>query len=58
MNVIRAYITPLLVILTFGLALLVVSARIFLSDDMIAPAPVEKSVESSQEASSSANSPS
>jgi len=49
MNMIRAYITPLLVILTFFVALLVVSARIFLPDDMIAPAPVEESVESAQE---------
>lgn len=53
MNVIRAYITPLLVILTFIFALLVVSARIFLPDDMIAPAPVEESVGSAQETHSS-----
>ena len=46
MNIIRAYIIPFLVILTFGIALLAVSARIFLPDDMLAPAPVEESVES------------
>jgi hypothetical protein len=49
MNLIRAYIIPFLVILTFGLALLAVSARIFLPDDMLAPAPAEESVESAME---------
>jgi hypothetical protein len=50
MQFFRAYVTPLIVILTFALALLAVSARIFLPDDMIAPAPVEESVETAQEA--------
>lgn len=36
----RQYIAPLLVVLIFGLALVAVSARIFLPADMVAPAPV------------------
>lgn len=42
MAIIRQYIVPLLVILTFFLALVAVSARIFLPSDMAAPAPVEE----------------
>ena len=49
MSIIRAYVIPFLVILTFGLALLAVSARIFLLDDMLAPAPAEESVESAMD---------
>lgn len=49
MQFIRAYVMPFLVILTFVIALLAVSARIFLPDDMLAPAPVEESVESAMD---------
>ncbi|MEM1426605.1 MAG: hypothetical protein AAGF75_08650 [Cyanobacteria bacterium P01_H01_bin.130] len=38
----RQYIAPLLVVLVFTLALVAVSARIFLPDDMLAPAPVSE----------------
>jgi hypothetical protein len=41
MAVFRQYIAPLLVVLVFLLALVAVSARIFLPDDMAAPAPIE-----------------
>ncbi|MDG2617597.1 hypothetical protein P7L53_15250 [Thermoleptolyngbya sichuanensis XZ-Cy5] len=41
MSVFRQYIAPLLVVLMFVLALVVVSARIFLPEDMAAPAPIE-----------------
>lgn len=40
MNILRQYIAPLVVTLVFFLALIAVSARIFLPDDMAAPAPV------------------
>ena len=40
MNFFRRYIAPLLVVTIFLLALLAVSARIFLPSDMAAPAPV------------------
>ena len=40
MNFFRQYIAPLLVVTIFLLALLAVSARIFLPSDMAAPAPV------------------
>lgn len=36
----RAYIAPFLIVLIFLLAMLSVSARIFLPSDMMAPAPV------------------
>ena len=39
MSVFRQYIAPLIAILMFALALFVVSARIFLPEDMFAPAP-------------------
>ena len=38
----RQYIAPFFVVLIFLLALLAVSARIFLPSDMAAPAPVEE----------------
>ncbi len=41
MVVFRQYIAPLLVVLVFLFALVAVSARIFLPDDMAAPAPIE-----------------
>jgi hypothetical protein len=40
MTFFRQYIAPLIVVLMFLFALLVVSARIFLPEDMIAPAPI------------------
>ena len=40
----RAYIAPLLIVLTFLIAMLAVSARIFLPSDMQAPAPIEEPV--------------
>jgi hypothetical protein len=40
MNFFRQYIAPLVVVMIFLLALLAVSARIFLPSDMAAPAPV------------------
>jgi len=42
MKIIRAYIIPLLIVVTFLIALLAVSSRIFLPEDMLAPAPVEQ----------------
>lgn len=41
MRFFRAYIAPLLIVLTFLVAMLAVSARIFLPNDMVAPAPIE-----------------
>jgi hypothetical protein len=40
MAIFRQYIAPLIAILIFGLALVAVSARIFLPSDMAAPAPI------------------
>ena len=42
MSIFRQYIAPLLIVLVFVVALLAVSARIFLPNDMAAPAPVEE----------------
>jgi hypothetical protein len=42
MAIFRQYIAPFLAILVFTLALLAVSARIFLPSDMAAPAPIEE----------------
>lgn len=42
MAIIRQYIAPFLAVLVFTLALVAVSARIFLPSDMAAPAPIEK----------------
>ncbi|MEO0854196.1 MAG: hypothetical protein AAFY15_11950 [Cyanobacteria bacterium J06648_11] len=39
--IIRQYVFPLLVLLVFVFALVVVSARSFLPDDMAQPAPIE-----------------
>lgn len=41
MAILRQYIAPLLVVLVFFVALIAVSARIFLPTDMAAPAPTE-----------------
>jgi uncharacterized phage infection (PIP) family protein YhgE len=40
MPIFRQYIAPLLVVLVFIIALVAVSARIFLPTDMAAPAPI------------------
>jgi len=42
MLIIRQYIAPLIAVLIFSLALVAVSARIFLPSDMAAPAPIEE----------------
>lgn len=42
MAIFRQYIAPLLVVLIFFIALVAVSARIFLPSDMAAPAPIEE----------------
>jgi hypothetical protein len=41
MAIFRQYVAPLLIVLVFLVALLAVSSRIFLADDMAAPAPIE-----------------
>lgn len=42
MAIFRQYIAPLIVVLVFFVALVAVSARIFLPSDMAAPAPIEE----------------
>ncbi len=42
MTFIRSYVIPFFVIVTFFIALIAVSARIFLPSDMAAPAPIEE----------------
>lgn len=42
MAIFRQYIAPFLIVLVFLVALLAVSARIFLPSDMAAPAPIEE----------------
>jgi hypothetical protein len=42
MSIFRQYIAPLIVVLVFLVALVAVSARIFLPSDMAAPAPIEQ----------------
>jgi len=42
MAILRQYIAPLIAVLIFSLALVAVSARIFLPSDMAAPAPIEE----------------
>lgn len=41
MAIFRQYIAPLLIVLVFLVALVAVGARIFLPNDMMAPAPIE-----------------
>jgi len=41
MNFFRQYISPLIILLIFLVSLVAVSARIFLPEDMAAPAPIE-----------------
>ena len=45
MAILRQYIAPLIAVLIFSLALVAVSARIFLPSDMAAPAPIEEDAE-------------
>jgi hypothetical protein len=42
MAIFRQYVAPLLIVIVFLVALLAVSSRIFLADDMAAPAPIEE----------------
>ncbi len=42
MVIFRQYVAPFLVLLVFFIALVAVSARIFLPTDMAAPAPIEQ----------------
>lgn len=42
MAIFRQYIAPLIVVLVFLVALLAVSVRIFIPEDMAAPAPTEE----------------
>ena len=44
MAIFRQYIAPLIAVLIFFVALVAVSARIFLPSDMAAPAPTEEVV--------------
>ena len=44
MGFLRQYIAPFLIFLIFAVALLAVSARIFLPSDMMAPAPIEEPI--------------
>ena len=37
----RSYIAPLLIVLIFMVAMLAVSARFFIPNDMLAPAPLD-----------------
>lgn len=50
MAIFRQYILPFLIVLVFGVALLAVSARIFLPEDMAAPAPMTEFESESQPA--------
>ncbi|NJK53901.1 MAG: hypothetical protein HC936_15870 [Leptolyngbyaceae cyanobacterium SU_3_3] len=49
----RQYIAPLLVVLVFLVSLVAVSARIFLPNDMAAPAPIEEVSPSASKAQAS-----
>ncbi|GAB4377206.1 MAG: hypothetical protein Kow00121_26010 [Elainellaceae cyanobacterium] len=56
MAIFRQYIAPFLIVLVFLVALLAVSARIFLPADMAAPAPIEEVDQAAQvPAATSAN---
>ncbi|MBD1918980.1 MULTISPECIES: hypothetical protein [Cyanophyceae] len=44
MSFFRSYVAPLLIVLIFAVAMLAVSARIFLPNDMMAPAPIEEPI--------------
>ncbi len=45
MSFFRQYLAPAIVFIIFLLALVVVSARIFLSSDMAAPAPMSMTID-------------
>ena len=53
MAFLRQYIAPLMIVLVFLVALLAVSARIFLPSDMAAPAPIEDVESASKQAPTS-----
>ncbi|MBE9190833.1 hypothetical protein IQ230_10800 [Gloeocapsopsis crepidinum LEGE 06123] len=44
MKILREYIAPVLAVIGFLIALVAVSARIFLPSDMAAPAPIEEPI--------------
>lgn len=44
MAIFRQYIAPLLIVFVFLVALVAVSSRIFMAEDMAAPAPIEELV--------------
>jgi hypothetical protein len=46
----RQYVAPFIVVLVFLVALVAVSARIFLPNDMAAPAPVEQVIPQNKQA--------
>jgi len=48
MSFFRSYIAPLLIVLIFAVAMLAVSARIFLPSDMMAPAPIEEPISATE----------
>lgn len=50
MAIFRQYIAPFLIVLVFLVALLSVTARIFLPSDMAAPAPIEEVESASSQA--------
>ncbi|OCQ91124.1 hypothetical protein BCD67_22140 [Oscillatoriales cyanobacterium USR001] len=50
MTFIRQYVAPLIAVIIFLVALAAVSARIFLPDDMAAPAPIEEVIPANQHA--------
>lgn len=54
MAIFRQYIAPLIVVFIFLLSLVAVSARIFLPQDMAAPAPIEDVSQTSRKASGQA----
>ncbi|ESA33117.1 hypothetical protein N836_23940 [Leptolyngbya sp. Heron Island J] len=41
MSIIRSYVIPFLILIVFLIAMLAVSARIWLPSDMLAPAPID-----------------
>jgi hypothetical protein len=48
MSIFRQFIAPLLIVLVFLVAMVAVSARIFLASDMAAPAPIEEPISSTE----------
>ena len=41
MSIIRSYVIPFLILIVFLVAMVAVSARIWLPSDMLAPAPID-----------------